>query len=189
MPIKIIKQGNDLYTAEVTLPEGTWKSPHPMPSSALYRKLFRMGYDAAPDVYGYVAEITRPFLQEALAGEREVPEQEPLFTEAWLTDALYYYDRMLPLRDVLESADALEHAIPDYDEISWAFLRLRRRGWLAIDGEMYGLTPEGRRAVKKIADRWEKLSWLLDRVGNSSMLDRVNKLEKWFSKNAPPSDE
>jgi len=96
---------------------------------------------------------------------------------------------MLSLRDVLESADALEHAIPNYDEISWAFLRLRRRGWLAIDGEMYGLTLEGRRAVKKIADRWEKLSLLLDRVGKSSLLDRVSKLEKWFSNHPPPGDE
>lgn len=190
MSIKIIKQdkknerGDELYTAEVTAPNGTWKSP-PLPSFELVGKLLRLGHsvfeierafweircDHPPEsTYNYAAKITRPFLQAALAGEREVPEQRP-FTEAWLTDAPLYYDRMLSLREVIGLADAINHTIADSDEISGAFLRLRRRGWLAIEGEMYGLTPEGRRAAQEIVSRGKKPSLLLD---------RVRKLEKWF---------
>jgi hypothetical protein len=189
MPIKIVKQGDDLYTAEVTPPQGSWKSPHPMPNDELGRKLLSMGCDPVEirhalleagvhpfsSWYREPTAIIRPLLQAALAGEREVPAQKP-FTEAWLADALFYYDRMLSLMEVLESADAINHLIPNADMISWAFLRLRRRGWLAIEGDKYGLTPEGRRAVKEIVDRGEN-SW------------KVKKLEKWMVDYPPPSDE
>ena len=199
MPIKITKQeernerGDDLYIAEVTTPEGTWRSP-PLPSFELESTLFRMGCNileirhafqeagvvhTSDAKYRYVAKITRPFLLAALAGEREVPEQEP-FTEAWLADALLFYDRMLPLWDVIESADAINHGIANYDEISWAFLRLRRRGWLAVDGETYGLTRGGRRAAQDIVSRGKD---------SGRLLDRVRKLEKWFSDHPPPGDE
>lgn len=89
--------------------------------------------------------------------------------------ALFYYDRMLYLWEVVESADAINHHKPNHDLISWAFLRLRKRGWLAIEGEMYGLTPEGRRAVQDILSRGED---------SRSM----KKLEDWLSANPPLDD-
>jgi hypothetical protein len=122
--------------------------------------------------------MTRPFLQAALAGEWEVPEQRP-FIEGWLAYALYSYEGLCPLDEVLGWADAWNHEIPDPDEVSWAFLRLRKRGWLAIEGEMYGLTPEGRRAVKEIVSRGKKPHLLLD---------QVRKLEKCFSDNPLPDE-
>ena len=97
MPIKIVQQGEDLYAAEVIASNGTWRSP-PLSSFDLESKLFRLGHsvfaierafwearvDRSPDAtYSYTAKIIRPFLQAALAGEREVPEQR-LFTEACL---------------------------------------------------------------------------------------------------------
>jgi len=185
MPIKIVKQGDDLYSAEAITPQGTWKSLHPMPNDELGRKLLSLGCDPVEIRHALLdagvqplshwdrkaAEIIRPFLQAALAGEREVPEQSP-FAEAWIAYALFYYDRMLYLWEVVESADAINHLKPNQDLISWAFLRLRKRGWLVIEGDMYGLTPEGRRAVQDIVSRGEK-SW------------EVEVLEKWFSEHPP----
>lgn len=189
MPIKIVKEGDDLYTAEVTPPHGIWKSPHPLPNVELDSKLFRKGYDileidraflevgvvhSPENTYRYAAKITRPFLQAALAGERNVPEQKP-FIEAWLVDPLIY-DRMLSLERVIAMADAINHAIPNYDEISWAFLRLRRRGWLSIEGDMYGLTLEGRLAIQDILSK-----------GGDSKDQKI--LEKWLSNNPPLGDK
>jgi hypothetical protein len=89
MSIKIVKQekrderGDELYTAEVIAPEGTWRSPDPLPSVELDSKLLRLGHNVleirrafqevgvviTPDAtYRYVAKITRPFLLAALAG-------------------------------------------------------------------------------------------------------------------------
>jgi hypothetical protein len=174
-------------------------------------ELFRMGCDvleikrAFQEVgvihtsdakYNYVAQITRPFLQAALAGEREVPEQEPI-AEAWLAVALFNNEGLRSLKDIIWTADAIEHSIPNYDETSWAFLRLRRRGWLAIDGEMYDLTPEGRRAVNEIVDRGESfwLDWDYEqwkKNGRPVLPKRtrpIKKLEEWISENPPPGDE
>jgi len=95
------------------------------------------------------ADPVRPALKSALAGEREVLQQEP-FVEAWLGYALYCSARLQTLEEVIESADAINHAIPNADEIAWAFLRLRRRGWLLIKGDSYGLTPEGKRKIDSI---------------------------------------
>jgi hypothetical protein len=211
MPLKIVKEGDDLYTAEVVTPHGTWRSPHPLPSVELDSKLFRLrhnileidrafqevGVVITPEItYRYAAKITRPFLQAALAGEREVPEQEPI-AEAWLVDALIY-DKTFSLERVIAMADAIEHAIPNYDEISWAFLRLRRRGWLAIEGDMYGLTLDGRLAIQDIMDRGEtrpvkKLGeWIYVKTGRRVLGGRtrpVKKLEAWITKNPPPGDE
>lgn len=188
MPIKIVREG-DLYAAEVTPPQGTWRSPRPMPNDELGRKLLSIGCDPVdirralveagvqPFTHEYrvAAERTRPLLLAALAGEREVPPQRP-FTEAWLADALFYYSRALPLEEVLESADAINHAVPNPEEVAWAFLCLRRRGWLAVDGELFGLTPEGRRAVQRIVTQGEA-SW------------RVGRLEEWISAHPLPGDD
>jgi hypothetical protein len=217
MSIKIVKQekrdeqGDELYTAEVTTPQGTWRSPDPLPSFELEGMLFGMRCDiweikhafqevgvvhAPGATYDYVARKTRPFLQAALAGEREVPEQEPT-AEAWLAVALSNNEGLRSLREVIGIADAIEHAIPDYDEISWAFLRLRRRGWLAVEGEMYDLTPEGRRAITEIVDRGETFwrDWSYEqwkKKGRPKLPKRtspIKKLKDWISENPPPGDE
>jgi hypothetical protein len=213
MPIKIVEQGDDLYTAEVITPQGTWRSPDPLPSVELDSELIRMGCNVleierafqevgvvhTPDsTYNYVARITRPFLQAALAGERKVPKQEPI-AEAWLAIALFHHDRMLSLREVIGLAYAIQYLIPNYDEISWAFLCLRWRGWLAVEGDMYGLTPEGRIAVKEIVDRGGPPSWvrkfqlwffLKTYLSASSKRTRpIEKLEDWISKHPLPGDE
>jgi hypothetical protein len=189
MPIKIVMEGDDLYTAEVTSPHGTWKWPHPLPSVELDSKLIRLRHNTleidrafqevgvviTPEItYRYAAKVTRPFLQAALAGERNVPEQKP-FTEAWLADALIY-DEAYSLERVIAMADAVNRSIPNYDEISWAFLRLRRREWLAIEGDMYGLTLEGRLAIQDILSK-----------GGDSKDQKI--LEKWLSNNPPPGDK
>lgn len=188
MSIKIVKQGDDQYSAEVTPPQGTWRSPHPMPNDELGRKLLLMGCDPveirrALEDAGVVpfsseareaAKDIRPFLQAVLAGEQEVPAQGP-YSEASLAYALFYSDRMLYLKEVLTSAENIDYTLSNRYKVSWVFLCLRRRGWLAIEGEMYGLTPEGRRAVQDIVSRGED-SW------------EVKKLEDWFSDH-PLGDE
>jgi hypothetical protein len=113
-----------------------------------------------------------PKLQAALAGEYEVPPQQP-FTEAWLAYALYLGELPLPLKDIVDMADFINHAIPNPDEIAWAFLRLRKRGWLAEKGGLYGLTPEGRLVIEGI-------------VGESGVLDRVERLKEWTLVHSPP---
>jgi hypothetical protein len=102
--------------------------------------------------------------------------------------------------EIIRSADAVNHSIPKYDEISWAFLRLRRRGWLAVEGELYGLTSEGYRAVQEIEDRGEPTwpgkkieGWISYVTTGQSVFSRmtwpIKKLEDWISKNPPPSEE
>lgn len=182
MPIKIVREG-DLYAAEVTPPQGAWRSSHPLPNDELGRKLLSLGCDPAeirhalleagvePFTHEYreLAEKARPHLLAALAGRRKVRTQRP-FTEAWLGYALYYYSRPLSLWEVIESADSVNHLIPDPDEIAWAFLRLRARGWLAVQGDTYGLTEEGRLAMGTIV--------------NEGVVER---LEKWISANPSPA--
>ena len=153
----------------------------------------------ANSTYRRVEKKYLPFIQAALAGEREVPEQKP-FDEGWLAYALLAHPTkgLHPLWEVLGSADAENHAIPTYDEISWAFLRLRRRGWLAIEGDTYGLTPEGYRAVKEIVDKdeppwpdWSHEQWTEYVKGNVPRIKRTwssEKLEKWILDH-PPGDE
>ena len=197
----------------MTAPNGTWRSP-PLPSVELEGKLIRLGHSVleidrafqevgvviTPEItYNYVAEITRPFLQAALVGEREVPEQEPI-AEAWLAVALFNHEGLRPLKEIIWTADAIEHSIPNYDEISWAFLRLKKRGWLAIEGELYDLTLEARRTVKEIVDKdeppwpdWSYKQWThYVKTGRPVLRKRtrpIKKLEDWISKNPPPGDE
>jgi hypothetical protein len=120
-----------------------------------------------------LARTTQPLLQAALAGEREVPEQEP-HTEAWLAYALPRSDMMYSLIQVIGNANFTMDGYPTSDEICWAFLRLRRRGWLTIEGDTYGLTPKGKRAVKEIQNdnsRWPR------------------KLVNWMTEHPLPGDE
>jgi hypothetical protein len=118
----------------------------------------------------FAGEIS-PRLRAALAGEVEVPQQAA-FSEAWLSYALFYYERLLSLEEVIESADAVNHGIPKVDEVAWAFLRLRKRGWLVVQGDLYGLTAEGRRTIKTVVAQ-----------------GGVERLKEWVSAHPPPSEE
>ena len=88
-------------------------------------------------------------LRAALAGEVKVSEQKP-FSEAWLAYALFPFERPVPLEEVIGSADAIDHGVPNVDEVVWAFLRLRKRGWLVVQEDLYRLTAEGRRAINTV---------------------------------------
>jgi hypothetical protein len=80
------------------------------------------------------------------------------------------------LKEVVDTADFVYRLIPTSDEIAWALLRMRQRGWLAVQGNLYGLTAEGRRAIGEI-------------VGEGSVLDRFERLEAWTLAHPPPGDE
>jgi len=171
-----IKQEGGKFVAEVTPPDGQWRTPHPMSVEELAVELRNLGCDrtAAGDAmqdallqsYRSMSDEFSPLVTAALNGEREVPPQEP-FVEAWFADALFSYDRMLYLWEVLESADAINFEIPNSDRISWAFLRLRKRGWLTIEGSMYGLSAEGRSSIEAI-------------VAQGNVPDRVYIIERWI---------
>src|SRR5437867_12596630 len=99
--------------------------------------------------YRQWAEAITPGLRAAIAGEREVPPQDP-FSEAWMGYALFYYSRLLSPEVVIEAADAISQAIPNLNEIAWAFLRLKERGWLVVEGDSYALTAEARHTIEAI---------------------------------------
>jgi len=120
--------------------------------------------------YHEFAEKITPVLRAALAGELQVPEQKP-FSEAWLAYALFPFERPVPLEDVIGSADAINHGIPKADDVAWAFLRLRKRGWLVVQGDLYGLMAEGRSAINTV-------------VAQGS----VGRLKEWISAHPPPGE-
>lgn len=203
--IKIIRQGDDLYAAEVTASNGTWRSP-PMSRDELFSKLLSLGHgpmevryafkDAGVELFSYGAREgenrIQPLVRAVLAGEQKAPSwpvswiwrgstsipvegtQNP-YSEAKLAYALFYNDRMLNLTEVLHAAENIDRDMPYDGEISWALLHLKKRGWLAVEGDMYGLTPEGRRAIKEFESREHPCS--------------SKKLEKWLLKHPLPGDE
>jgi len=128
--------------------------------------------------YRQWAEDIAPQLHAALSGEREVAPQEP-FDEAWMAYALFHIESSVPvpLKNVIEIADGINHSIPNPDEIAWAFLRLMKRGWLAVQGDSYGLTTEGRDSVKRIVG------------GGGYILEELERLTDWISTHAPSGDE
>jgi hypothetical protein len=117
--------------------------------------------------YHEFAEKINPIVQAALAGRLNVPEQKQ-FSEAWLGLALFGNKGIVPLEEIIGSADALNHKIPTGDEVAWAFLRLKTRGWLEVKAGSYGLTLEGRRAIDIIVSQ-----------------DHLKRLNEWMSSNPP----
>jgi hypothetical protein len=81
---------------------------------------------------------------------------------------------MYSLIQVIGDANFIQDDYPTPDEISWAFLRLRRRGWLVIEDDMYGLTPEAKRIIKEI--EYDNRRW-------------PRKLIEWMSEHPLPGDE
>ena len=154
-----------LYVADVTPPEGDgqrWQTPVPMPISELVPALKAHGC-SQDDIRKAFEEMGRqayirwaahcePLVQAALAGTREVPSQN-VWVEAWIALALFVDKSPETIKDLLETADYINHAIPNEDVISWAFLRLRRRGWLVVQGNLFGLTAEGARSIEDIVGK------------------------------------
>ncbi len=101
------------------------------------------------------AETIGPWVRAALAGEVEVPPQESE-NEAWLAYALWDENPPpLPLEEVLHSMDVVGHDIPTPEQLAYALLQLRRRGWLSEHGDSYALTAEGRRRVGAVVGEGE----------------------------------
>jgi hypothetical protein len=127
--------------------------------------------------YHQWAEDIAPQLHVALSGNREVLPQDP-FNEAWMAYALFRTDSPLPvlLMEVIAIADGINHSIPNPDEIAWAFLRLKERGWLAVEGDSYGLTAEGRNSIKSIVG------------GGGYVNEEMDLLKDWISIHAPSGD-
>lgn len=127
--------------------------------------------------YHQWAEDIAPQLHVALSGNREVLPQDP-FNEAWMAYALFRTDSPLPvlLMEVIAIADGINHSIPNPDEIAWAFLRLKKRGWLAVEGDSYGLTAEGRNSIKSIVG------------GGGYVNEEMDLLKDWISIHAPSGD-
>ncbi len=125
--------------------------------------------------YYEFAEKMSSVLQAALEGKSRIPRQTPL-AEAWLGLSLFYGESSLPLYEIIHIADGISHAIPNPDEVAWTFLRLRMRGWLLVEGDLYGLTPEGRREIGAV-------------VGGGTVLKRLERLKEWISMNPPPGDK
>ena len=90
-----------------------------------------------------------PALHAALADEYEVPPQRP-FVEAWLAYVLFSADSPIPMKNVMDRADFVNKTVPTPDEIAWAFLRLRTRGWYIEANGLYGLTSEGRSIIESV---------------------------------------
>jgi len=122
--------------------------------------------------YRQWAETIGPWVRAALAGEVEVPSQRP-GTEAWPAYALYWEEPPpLSLEGVLHYMDAIGHDIPTPEQLAWALLRLRKRGWLSEQGDSYALTTEGRHAVERI-------------VGKGSLRDEMMRLREWILTQSP----
>jgi hypothetical protein len=124
-----------------------------------------------------LANEIEPFLQAVISGKRDVASQDP-FNEAWFAVALFHIEPAtpVPLEEVLYTADGINHAIPNPDEIAWAFFCLLKRGWLMTQGNTYGLTNEGRDAIKRIVSK-----------SKGRIYNELEELKGWVSTHAPPS--
>jgi len=182
MPVKLRQEGN-LWTAKVTPPHGYWQSPKPMVVGDLIEALRSIGCPqnaidsalreaASSRTTKYWEDEIGPTLHATLSGEYEVPPQQP-YVEAWLALVLFLEPSPIPMKEVVDLADFVNKTVPTPDEIAWAFLRLRIRGWFVEKDGLYGLTSEGRSTIESI-------------VGTSNGYGRVQVLEHWL-KMHPPS--
>lgn len=190
MPIRIEPVG-DRYTAEVTPPHGSWRSSQPMESNELARELLRVGcrpLDIAQalrevGIRGYsgfyreVAEGAERQLRAALSGRFSIAPQDP-FVEAWLALSLFLGDSPQSMKQIIDGADYIWHAVPDSEQVAWAFVRLTRRGWLMKSGDTYWLTDDARRTIDIVAKQ-----------GTVGVLEGVERLHRWVEANPPPGGE
>lgn len=184
MPIRL-RPAENLWNVEVTPPHGNWQSSTPMTIGGLIEALRSIGcaqeeIDSALREAGtakamkYWESRIGPTVHAALAGEYEVPPQEP-FVEAWLAYVLFSQSTPIPMKNVVGIADAVNKTVPTPDEIAWAFLQLKERGWFVDRDGLYGLTSEGRATIESI-------------LGDACGFGAAELLEVWLSKH-PPSPQ
>lgn len=70
--------------------------------------------------------------------------------------------RWIPLRAIIGTADAINHAIPTEEEFDGAARRLSAAGLLTVDGDRMCLTPRGRQLMEEVKakfwhDEWDRL--------------------------------
>jgi hypothetical protein len=129
----------------------------------------------APASYTQIAREAAPRVQAALDGKVSLGPQPPL-TEAWITYALLMDDEPEALEEVMFWADAIRHLLPEPDEIGWALVQLRSRGWLAMTDDSYSLTAEARSLVREI-------------VHGAEVWEGVERLDRWVLAHPPPGDD
>lgn len=105
------------------------------------------------------------------------PPDSP-FAELDLAHTLYFNESTMPLAKILEEMDWEDIGYPNAHLLGAAFLRLRKRGWLLIEGEhRYGLTSEARRLMNNI-------------IKSERYLGRIDQdLREWMFANPPPGYE
>jgi len=98
--------------------------------------------------------------------------------EIVLAYALYLNESSISLAKVLEEMDDINIGFPNAYLLGAAFLRLRKRGWLVVEGEVaYGLTPEARRFMDTLVQR------------RTYMGGSDEHLRAWMIANPPPGFE
>ena len=130
--------------------------------------------ERALEAYRKWSKQIAPYVQAAVAGKVQVPHQT-LSAEVWLTFALYWEGPEKTLENLVRDADVVNHSLPSAEEIAWTLLRLKSRGWLSIQGDLYGLTTEGMDTVGSI-------------VGKGSLRERFERLSAWISNHPAQSN-
>jgi len=189
MPIRLTPQSltveNKLWTAEVTPPEGgghPWWSPGPMTVGDLIAALRAAGCSQA-DIDKALREANADYAQAfrdadaekkygpavnaALSGDYEPPSGTP-FTEPMVAYVLFFDKKPESLAELLDTFDYIERGLPRPDELAWALLRLKRRGWLVVQKKLYGLTDEGRETIQSV-------------VGAGETWDQMGRLKEWMA--------
>ena len=181
MPIRFHKEG-DLWAAEVTPPQGQWKSSHSMLIGDLIEELKSIGCrredidEALREKYLTKREQdwndqVLPKLRQALAGTYEVPSQESN-EEGIIAYVLFERESPATIREISDAYDYLNRVGMTTDVLAWAFVRMNARGWLAEDGTLFGLTADSRKIIAEI-------------VGEGSINDKMNRLVEWTQANPP----
>jgi hypothetical protein len=131
----------------------------------------RDSVERALEVYSQWSRQIAPYVQAAVAGKVQVPPQT-VSAEVWLTFALYWERSKKTLENLIRDADVVGHSLPSAEEIAWTLLRLRKRGWLSIQGDLFGLTTEGLNTVEGVVDK-------------GSLKERIQRLTTWISSHSP----
>ncbi len=82
--------------------------------------------------------------------------------------AIYLEDSPHSLRQLIGNADYINHAIPNAEEVAWAFLQLRKRNWLVEEGSLVDLSRVSRRIIANIVGR------------QGSVMDWYDRLDAWL---------
>jgi hypothetical protein len=86
--------------------------------------------------------------------------------DAWFLLSVHYsrklWRRSIPLRPIIGAADAINHAIPTYEEFDGAARRLSAAGIVKVEDDRASLTPSGRELMRSVRakswhDEWERL--------------------------------